>query len=73
MSLFRNLPVLADPSTPQWKIASQREYARILTGRFAHYCPEQDGKPLDETIAGRWPCACADALAIEREQKSGPA
>ena len=30
---------------------------RILRGDYAHWCPEWDGLPIDETCS-EWPCEC---------------
>lgn len=30
---------------------------KILTGKFAHFCYEWDGLPIDETCM-EWPCGC---------------
>ncbi len=29
---------------------------RMLTGRYAHWCYEWDGLPVDETCGGEWSC-----------------
>jgi hypothetical protein len=34
---------------------------KVLTGRFAHWCDDWDGLPIDETTP-EWPCACAAEL-----------
>ena len=30
---------------------------RVLTGKYAHWCPEWDDLPMDETCS-EWPCDC---------------
>jgi len=30
---------------------------KVLTGRYAHWCPEWDDLPIDETC-DEWPCDC---------------
>jgi hypothetical protein len=30
---------------------------KVLTGKFAHWCEEWDGLPVDETTP-EWPCGC---------------
>jgi hypothetical protein len=32
----------------------------VLTGKHAHWCPEWDDLPIDETCA-EWPCGCAES------------
>jgi hypothetical protein len=36
---------------------------RLLTGEHAHWCPERNGLPVDETSPG-WPCGCKWALRL---------
>jgi len=31
---------------------------RVLTGKFAHSCPDWDDLPIDETCENEWPCVC---------------
>lgn len=33
----------------------------VLTGKYAHWCWDWDGLPIDETTQ-EWPCACKEAL-----------
>ncbi len=42
----------------------------VLVGRFAHWCEDWDGLPVDETCS-EWPCACAPALQANRGPDSG--
>lgn len=39
---------------------------RVLTGSYAHWCPEWDDLPIDETCP-EWPCGCGfgDCKAME--------
>lgn len=41
-----------------WEQACLRWRKRILTGDFAHSCPNWDGLPIDETCKNEWPCGC---------------
>ena len=51
-------------SSPQWKIDSLRWRGRVLTGAQAHWCPEWDWLPVDETTP-EWPCGCKCAFTPE--------
>lgn len=33
-------------------------YGKVLTGKFAHWCPEWDGLPIDETCPEFKVCTC---------------
>lgn len=50
--------------SPDWIADSMRWRGRVLTGRFAHWCPDWDELPIDETTP-EWPCACAVSLMAE--------
>ena len=41
----------------QWQADCLHWRKRVLSGRFAHWCPEWDGLPMDETCE-EWPCGC---------------
>ena len=41
-----------------WKEDSIRWRGRIMTGEYAHWCPDWDYLPIDETTP-EWPCACS--------------
>jgi hypothetical protein len=43
----------------EWMEDSRRWRGRVLTGRCAHWCPDWDYLPIDETTP-EWPCVCAD-------------
>ena len=36
---------------------SRRWRGRVLTGKYAHWCPEWDDLPMDETCP-EWDCGC---------------
>jgi hypothetical protein len=40
-----------------WIADCQLWRRKVLTGRFAHWCFEWDGLPIDETT-DEWPCGC---------------
>lgn len=31
----------------------------VLTGKYAHWCHDWDGLPMDETCVMEWPCGCS--------------
>jgi len=46
------------PNEDDWRKDCLYWRGRELTGRYAHWCPEWDDLPIDETC-GEWPCGCA--------------
>jgi len=44
--------------TVAWDADCMRERGRHLRGRFAHYCPEWDGLPVDESTPEFKCCTC---------------
>jgi hypothetical protein len=40
-----------------WNEECLRWRGRVLTGKYAHWCWDWDGLPIDETTP-EWPCAC---------------
>lgn len=43
---------------PEWVEECLRTYGRVLTGEYAHRCPEWDGMPVDETCLEWTVCVC---------------
>lgn len=41
----------------EWEQDCIREYGKRLTGDYAHWCPEWDGLPVDETCVEFFACA----------------
>lgn len=54
------------PST-DWEQDCMRERGKLLTGKYAHWCPDWDFLTIDETCP-EWPCACAPELKKERKK-----
>ena len=48
---------MAEPSE-DFKAECMRTYGRVLTGQHAHWCPEWDFMPIDETCAEWQSCTC---------------
>ncbi len=48
-----------------WRQDCLKWRGRVLTGRYAHWCIEWDGLPIDETTTMEWPCACTAELMAE--------
>jgi hypothetical protein len=44
-------------ASQQWIEDCMRWRGKVLTGKFAHWCDDWDGLPIDETSL-EWPCAC---------------
>jgi len=40
-----------------WEDECMKWRGRVLTGRYAHYCFDRDGLPVDETCP-EWDCGC---------------
>ena len=60
------------PITSEWERDCRHWRGRALTGKHAHWCPDWDYLPIDETTP-EWPCvccrsdpACAHDSAIQR-------
>jgi hypothetical protein len=49
-----------------WKQDCKHWRNRVLTGRYAHWCMDWDGLPIDETCP-EWPCICAEELKQARD------
>lgn len=49
-----------------WKQDCMHWRRRVLTGRYAHWCMDWDGLPIDETCQ-EWPCICAEELKQARD------
>lgn len=47
---------MIDPS-PEFIEDCIRWRGRVLRGHYAHWCPEWDDLPIDETCS-EWPCEC---------------
>jgi hypothetical protein len=41
-----------------WVHDSYRWRGKLLLGRYAHWCDNWDGLPIDETCL-EWPCGCS--------------
>lgn len=41
-----------------WEEICLQDRGRVLTGRYAHCCPDWDGLVIDETCENEWPCVC---------------
>jgi len=41
----------------KWDTDCMHWRGRVLTGRYAHWCYDWDGLPIDETTS-EWPCGC---------------
>lgn len=55
--------------SPDWIADCLRWRGKVLTGKFAHWCFDWDGLPIDETTP-EWPCACAAELEREAVDKA---
>lgn len=42
----------------EWIEDCKKWYGRVLTGRFAHWCYDWDGLPIDETCKEFEVCCC---------------
>jgi hypothetical protein len=47
-----------------WIADCMKWRGKVLTGRFAHWCFDWDGLPIDET-SREWPCPCAREMIRE--------
>lgn len=41
-----------------WQEDCLKYRGKVLTGDYAHWCPEWDDLPIDET-SFEWPCGCS--------------
>lgn len=48
----------------EWMADSLRWRGKILTGEYAHWCPDWDFLPIDETCP-EWPCPCSVSNGVE--------
>lgn len=48
-----------------WATDCKHWRGRLLVGRYAHWCPDWDDLPIDETCP-EWPCPCETALKASR-------
>lgn len=53
-------PALLAQLSAEWREDSLRWRGRILTGQYAHWCPDWDYLTIDETCP-EWPCQCGAA------------
>lgn len=42
---------------PAFVEACMRYRGHVLSGKYAHWCPDWDDLPIDETCS-EWPCGC---------------
>jgi len=54
---------MAEPSA-DWIEDSMRWRGKVLTGKHAHWCPDWDFLPIDETCP-EWPCPCSESDGVE--------
>lgn len=47
-----------------WVHDCDRWRGLVLTGRYAHWCPQWDGLPMDETCP-EWPCQCGIEQVVD--------
>jgi hypothetical protein len=50
-------------------IDSRKAHGRILTGRLAHWCPDWDNLPVDESTPEIDGCTCYSAEEIDRARR----
>jgi hypothetical protein len=53
--------------TPEWAKDCERWRGPLLTGKYAHWCYEWDGLPVDETTMEFDCCSCWEVGATEEE------
>lgn len=58
------------PAPPEWVADCLQWRGEVLTGRYAHWCFEWDGLPIDETCE-EWPCGCGIEAAIDASEDTG--
>lgn len=52
-------------TSPEWYQDCMHWRGRVLTGKYAHWCNDWDGLPIDETCE-EWPCVCEEHLRQSR-------
>lgn len=52
---------MSDDPCPEFIEDCMKWRGRALTGKYAHWCWDWDGLPIDETCE-EWPCVCKDEL-----------
>lgn len=57
---------LFDYDNPEWIADCKLSHGRVLLGKYAHWCVDWDGLPIDETTP-EWPCVCESELKEIRE------
>jgi hypothetical protein len=45
----------------EWAADCLRWRGRVLTGKYAHWCYDWDGLPIDETTP-EFPCSCGESV-----------
>lgn len=53
------------PPSQDWIDDCARWRGRTLKGDYAHWCPDWDYLPIDETCS-EWPCPCSMSNGITR-------
>lgn len=54
-----NIGSLSMMISVEWQADCIKWRGRILTGKYAHWCFDWDGLPIDETCK-EWPCGCLE-------------
>lgn len=54
---FEERPTVPESESSEWISECLLWRKRVLVGKKAHFCPEWDGLPFDETCFD-WPCGC---------------
>ena len=53
---------LCNKKEAEWAQECLKWRGEVLTGKFAHYCMDWDGLPMDETCENEWDtCHCFDS------------
>lgn len=47
-----------DPISEEWIVDCKHHHGKVLTGKYAHWCPEFDYLPIDETCFEFEYCLC---------------
>ena len=47
-----------DPISEEWIEDCKHHHGKVLTGKYAHWCPEFDYLPIDETVTEFEYCLC---------------
>ena len=47
-----------DPISEEWIVDCKHHHGKVLTGKYAHWCPEFDYLPIDETVTEFEYCLC---------------